>query len=65
MSRRLRISGVLLILGLVVEGFSLHWNTAFSFLAFMMLGGGLFAAGVIVYLLALLHHERTAAPRVD
>ena len=63
MNLRLRISGVLLILGLAVEGLSLHWNTAFSFLCFMLLGGALFAAGVIVYLVSLVYHQQTAAPR--
>jgi hypothetical protein len=54
MNRRLRISGVLLILGLLVEGITLHWNTAFSFLAFMLLGGALFLAGVLTYLYSLI-----------
>jgi hypothetical protein len=54
MNRRLRISGVLLILGLLVEGITLHWNTAFSFLAFMLVGGALFLAGVLIYLYSLI-----------
>lgn len=60
MSRRLRTSGVLLILGLLIEALTLRWNIASSFLTFMLVGGVLFAAGVIVYLLALLQTGRNS-----
>jgi predicted membrane channel-forming protein YqfA (hemolysin III family) len=63
MSRRLRISGILLILGLLVEAITLHWNTAPSFLTFMLLGGALLAAGVIIYLWSLLHNGQAQPPR--
>jgi hypothetical protein len=53
-SRRLRISGVLLILGLLVEGITFRWNTAFSFLAFMLLGGALLLGGILIYLYSLI-----------
>jgi hypothetical protein len=56
MERALRIAGVLLILGLVVEALSLHWNTALSFLSFMIVGGVLLVAGVLLYLISLLQH---------
>ena len=54
MARKLRISGVLLILGLVVEAVSLHWNTAPSFLFFMFVGGFCFVGGVAVYFFSLI-----------
>jgi len=50
MERRLRISGVLLILGLIVEALTLCWNTAASFMSFMIFGGILLAGGVLSYL---------------
>jgi predicted membrane channel-forming protein YqfA (hemolysin III family) len=56
MERALRIAGVLLVLGLVVEALSLHWNTAFLFLSFMIVGGVLLVAGVLLYLISLLQH---------
>jgi predicted membrane channel-forming protein YqfA (hemolysin III family) len=56
MERALRIAGVLLVIGLVVEALSLHWNTAFSFLSFMIVGGILLVAGVLLYLISLLQH---------
>jgi len=45
-TRYLRISGVLIILGLLVEALSLIRIHPFSFLAFMFIGGALLAAGV-------------------
>ena len=56
MQRALRISGVLLVLGLFVEALTLHWNTAFSFMSFMMVSGTLLVIGVLVYLVSLLLH---------
>lgn len=53
MARRLRISGVLIILGLLVEALSLVRIHPLAFLGFMFIGGGLLAAGMIVYLFAL------------
>ncbi len=50
MGRLLQISGILLILGLIVEALSLCWNTAASFMAFMIFGGLLFIGGVLIYL---------------
>lgn len=50
---KLRISGILLILGLVVEGFSLCWNNAVSFMSFVVVGGLFFAAGILLYLYSL------------
>ncbi len=38
-SRRLRLSGILIIVGLIVEGLSLIWNHPLSFVAFLGLGG--------------------------
>jgi len=49
----LRISGTLLIIGLLIEGVSLHFNHPLSFLGFMFVGGALLIAGVALYLLSL------------
>jgi polyferredoxin len=53
-TKRVRIAGVLILLGLVVESLSLMWNHPLSFIAFLAVGGLLLAAGVVVYLLMLL-----------
>jgi len=52
--RRLRISGILLILGLIVEAGSLHWRHPIGFLVFLFVGGLLMAAGILAYLYSLL-----------
>jgi hypothetical protein len=54
MKHWLRISGILLILGLIVEALSLCWNTAASFMSFMIVGGVCFIGGVLTYLYFLL-----------
>lgn len=52
-SRRLRIAGLLIFLGLVVEALSLIWNHPLSFVAFLGIGGLLLFLGIAVYLTAL------------
>jgi hypothetical protein len=53
MTRYLRISGVLIILGLLVEALSLIRTHPLSFLSFMFIGGALLVAGVATYLYSL------------
>ena len=53
MINRLRASGALLILGLLVEAFSLFWNHPLSFIAFVTVGILLIFAGVALYLFSL------------
>ena len=53
LSKKLRIAGILVIVGLVIEGFSLLWNHPLSFLAFLCIGGLFLVMGILVYLLAL------------
>jgi hypothetical protein len=60
MLSKLRISGILLILGLVVEALSLCWNNAFSFMSFMLVGGLFFVAGILLFLYSLVSSETSA-----
>jgi hypothetical protein len=53
MHKALRISGILLIAGLVIEGVSLHYNHPLSFLGFMFIGGALLFVGIVVYLFSI------------
>ena len=53
MERRLRVSGVLIVLGLLVEALSLIRIHPLAFLAFMFVGGGLLVAGIAIYLYSL------------
>ena len=61
MQRRLQYSGILVILGLLVEVLCLLWNRPIAFVVFLG-GGGLFIGlGVLAYLFALVsiaHAER-------
>jgi hypothetical protein len=52
--RALRISGVLLILGIVVEIISLLWEKPLAFLLFVGVGGALTFLGIVLYLYSLL-----------
>ena len=65
--RKLRLAGGLILAGLAVEAASLGWNHPLSFFAFLGLGGLLLAAGILVYLVALVNppkdrRDRTPAP---
>ncbi len=53
LERKLQLSGILLILGLVVEALCLLGHGPIAFIVFMSLGGLLFTAGTLVYLYSL------------
>jgi hypothetical protein len=57
MGSRLRISGILLMLGLIVEALTLCWNTAASFMTFMIVGGTLIFGGVLTYLYSVVSEQ--------
>lgn len=57
LEKRIRLSGLLLILGLLVELGSLYWSHPTAFLFFLLLGGLLMAAGILIYLLSLVSAE--------
>ena len=52
--KALRISGVLLILGIVIEFISLVWEKPMAFLLFAGVGGSLTLLGIALYLYSLL-----------
>ena len=53
MERRLQISGILIVLGLLVEAISLIGIHPLVFLGFMFVGGGLLVSGIAMYLYSL------------
>jgi hypothetical protein len=55
--RRIRLAGILLIAGLLVELVTLRWSHPTAFLFFLLLGGVLMALGIGVYLLSLVSAE--------
>ena len=58
---KLRLSGIFIVLGLVVQALSLLWNHPLSFIAFVTIGGLLLAIGIVLYLLTLVNMQ-TAIP---
>jgi hypothetical protein len=51
--RRLRLPGILLILGLAIELISLLWAKPLAFILFAFVGGAFFLAGIFLYLYSL------------
>lgn len=60
MGRRLRISGILVILGLLIEALCLVWSRPIAFVVLVCVGGGLIGLGVLFFLDSLV----SAGPRV-
>ena len=53
LERRLRLSGLLVAIGLIVELISLLWNHPTAFFLFLGVGGALMAAGILLYFYSL------------
>jgi hypothetical protein len=53
LERKLQLSGIILILGLVVEALCLLGHGPIAFMVFVGLGGVFFAAGILLYLYSL------------
>ena len=58
--RALRVSGILLILGIIVEAISLWWEKPLAFLLFVGVGGLLTLAGILAYLYSLVPSDEPA-----
>jgi RsiW-degrading membrane proteinase PrsW (M82 family) len=53
MGRRLRISGIIVIIGLLVEALCLVWSRPIAFVVLVCIGGALIGLGVLVFLYSL------------
>ena len=53
LTRRLKLSGLLVGLGLAVEALTMAWSHPTAFLAFLLVGGMLVGLGVLLYLYAI------------
>jgi hypothetical protein len=60
--KRIRLAGILLMAGLLVELATLRWSHPTAFLFFLLLGGMLMAAGIVVYLLSLVSAGQKPSP---
>lgn len=54
MERRLRISGIMVILGLLVEALCLVWSKPIAFVALVCISGTLVGLGVLFFLYSLI-----------
>jgi ABC-type xylose transport system permease subunit len=52
---KLRLSGGLIALGLLIQALSLLWNHPLSFVAFVTLGGTFVGIGILLYLLTVVN----------
>jgi hypothetical protein len=55
--KRIRVAGILLIAGLVVELVTLRWSHPTAFLFFLFLGGTMIVLGIVIYLFSLVSAE--------
>ncbi len=53
LEKRLRVSGILIILGLLIELVTLKWSHPTAFLFFLLVGGLFIFVGMVMYLLTL------------
>jgi len=58
MERRLQVSGILLILGLLVEALCLFWTRPLAFVIFLGAGGLLLAVGILLFLFSLVSRNQ-------
>ena len=58
MERRLQFSGMLLILGLLVEALCLLWTRPLAFVLFLGVGGLLLGLGMLVFLFSLVSRNQ-------
>lgn len=58
LERRLQCSGILLILGLLVEALCLFWTRPFAFVLFLGVGGLLLGLGILLFLFSLVSRNQ-------
>jgi hypothetical protein len=60
MERRLRVAGIVVLFGLLLEAVSLVWDSPLSFVLVLMGGAALMVAGIVYYLISLVtvHHRQ-------
>lgn len=58
LERRMQFSGILLILGLLVEVLCLLWTRPIAFVLFLGVGGLLIGFGIVLYLFSLVSENQ-------
>ncbi len=59
--RRLRWSGLLIVIGLAVQMVTLIWVHPLAFMAFLLIGCPLVAAGILLFLYSIVSHAGAQA----
>ena len=59
-TKRLRLAGTFIIVGVLIQGLSLFWSHPLSFLAFLGIGGLAAFIGIVIYLAALISPRQSA-----
>jgi hypothetical protein len=59
MQSRLRLSGIFVLLGLIVDVASLQWAHPTAFLVFAFVGGPLLFLGIVIFLYSLVSVQET------
>lgn len=59
MDFKLRISGIFVLLGLIIEAFALHWSHPTAFLVFALVGTPLQLIGIVIFLYSLVSHRNS------
>jgi hypothetical protein len=57
--RRLQLSGILLIMGVLVEALCLLWTRPLAFVLFLSVGGLLLGLGILVFLFSLVSRNQS------
>jgi hypothetical protein len=65
MERKLQVSSGLVLAGLVIEAVSLRWQHPTAFLLFMLAGGAAIAAGMLLFLIAIVSTAREKEEKND
>ena len=55
--RRIRRSGMLIVLGLLLQMLTLLWTHPLAFMCFLLIGCPLVAAGMLLFLYSLVLHQ--------
>ena len=56
---RIRWSGMLIVVGLIVQMLTLLWTHPLAFMCFLLVGCPLVGAGIVFYLYSLVLHHHT------
>jgi hypothetical protein len=61
LEQRIRISGVLLVMGLIIEAVSLAWANPTAFIVFVVVGGTSMAAGMLLFLYSVASQQKASS----